>query len=241
MRKIFILLFISVSLSSLAQEAIITDRPTQSASAIVVPKGVFQLEYGFVSEKTTSDLTNLTYGNFLFRYGLINNVELRVVQNYQGVKIGDQTESGLSPLTLGTKIHLLDEHGTLPQMSFLGQVTLNNGDDQFKPGNTTPEFRLNFQHTLSDKFGLGYNFGMGLPKENPYFLYTLVLGYAFADGWTAFVEPYGFIPDGKDDHRINGGFIYLFNDKLQFDVTAGLGMSEVSPDSFIGFGASILF
>lgn len=241
MKNLLILSSILIAMNTHAQEVINTDRPTQSVSAFVMPKGGFQVEYGFVSEKATTNQTNLTYGNFLLRYGLLDGVEFRLTQNYQGIKAGGETNSGLSPLTLGTKIHLLDENGAKPQISFIGQVTLDNGDDLFRPGDPLPEFRFNFQNTLSDKVSLGYNIGMGLPQDNSYFLYTVVMGYAFSPGWTAFVEPYGFLPDGDADHRINAGLIYLANDRLQFDVSAGVGLSESSPDSFIGFGASILF
>ena len=77
--------------------------------------------------------------------------------------------------------------------------------------------------------------------EQPYTLYTLVLGYAFADGWSYFIEPYGFFQDNESDHRINSGFIYLVSDRFQVDFSGGLGLSEASHDFFIGFGAALGF
>ena len=126
-------------------------------------------------------------------------------------------------------------------MSVIGQVTLDNGDDAFKPGETIPEVRLNFSNTLSDSWSLGYNIGMAFPEDNTTTLYTAVVGYAFAPGWTAFAEPYGFIYENESDHRFNAGLIYLMKNYLQFDISAGVGLSDISPDSFIGFGAAVGF
>jgi len=82
---------------------------------------------------------------------------------------------------------------------------------------------------------------MSFPEDNSTSFYTAVLGYGFGEGWTAFVEPYGFFADGNSDHRFHTGLIYLFKNNLQFDVAAGWGLSENSPDSYLGFGASFMF
>lgn len=243
MKKLTFFLLSITSLSLFAQEAIVTDRPTQSAAAGVVAKGNLLVEAGFVSERASSAITNLTYANFLLRYGVLEGVELRLTQNYAGVrdKIADKTISGMSPLTLGTKIHLIEEDGLVPQISVIGQVTMLTGEKAFRPSQAVPEIRMNFANTLSDRFSLGYNLGVAFPEDNTTSFYTAVLGYGFAEGWTVFAEPYGFYADDTFDHRFNTGLIYLMNSTLQFDVSAGWGLSESSPDSFIGFGVGLGF
>lgn len=245
MKKLLVLLFVLGTGVSMAQDSdpIVTDRPTQSAAADVMLKGKFLLEYGLLKETQTKEVFNYTYANFHLRYGVIDGVEIRITQNYLGFKdkISDLSETGLSPLTIGTKIHLAEENGALPQISVIGQVTLANGDNDFKPSQAVPELRLNFANTLSDKFSLGYNLGMNFPEDNTTSFYSVVLGYALADGLTLFAEPYGGFSDGDADHRFNTGLIYLANNNLQFDVSAGWGLSDISPDSFIGFGAAFGF
>ncbi|MEO9484863.1 MAG: transporter [Ekhidna sp.] len=244
MKKLFFLAAISIAAFVSAQDAdpIVTDRPTQSAASNVMPKGNVLVEYGFVYEKA-GDFSNVTFANFLARVGLFEGVEFRITQNIQQVKndLTDSKVSGLSPITLGTKIHLLEEQGALPQMSIIGQVTLANGEEAFKPEEAVTEVRLNFSNTLSETLSLGYNFGMAFPEDQTQTLYTVVLGYSFSPGWTVFAEPYGFFQDGVSDHRFNTGLIYLCSDRVQFDVSGGIGLSESSPDSFIGFGAAIGF
>ena len=236
----FIILFF-VGLGCFAQDSdpIITDRPTQSAASTVVPLGTAIIEYGFIHE-TAGDVSNTTFANLHARVGLLKFAELRVTQNILSTKndLTDESESGFSPLTLGTKMHLFKENGAIPQMSIIGQVTLDNGDEAFKPGETIPEVRLNFSNTLSNSWSLGYNIGMAFPEDNTTTIYTAVIGYAFSPGWTAFAEPYGFFYEDESDHRFNAGLIYLLKSNLQFDVSAGVGLSDISPDSFIGFGAA---
>ncbi len=241
--KKFHLLFCGLLIGTLAvaqdSNPINTDRPTQSASAFVLPKGNFQVEYGFIREEFTSDVIATTYFNGLFRYGLFEGAELRLTQNILQNKFLDSKTSGLSPLTLGTKVHLVEERGALPQMSIIGQVTLETGEEGFQPDSPITEFRLNFQNTLSDKVSLGYN--IGYTDQDVDFLYSIVLGYAFADGWSAFVEPYGFLANPFNDHRFNLGVIFQPADNFQFDVSGGFGHSESILRSFVGFGAAIVF
>lgn len=240
MKKLISLSLLVFVLQSMAQdESIVTDRPTQSAAAFVVPKGNVLLETGFVSERIAKEVTNLTYLNALLRWGVFDGVEFRVTQNIVGSKAFGETNSGLSPLTIGTKTGVWEENGLLPQMSVIGQVTFETGSDQFKGQSTVVEIRFNFQNTLSETFALGYNFGYVDSDFNDFF-YTVVLGASVADGWTAFVEPYAFF--GEDmDQRINAGLIYLAGSNLQFDVSAGYGISNISPHSFVGFGAAFGF
>ncbi|WP_370090578.1 transporter [Ekhidna sp.] len=245
MKKLLFLLSVLGAGASMAQDfdPIVTDRPTQSAAASVMPQGKFLLEYGFLKETQTTDIFNYTYANFHLRYGVVEGVEIRLTQNYLGFKdnTSDMSETGLSPLTIGTKVHLVEENGAVPQISVIGQITLANGDNNFKPSQAIPELRLNFANTLSDKFSLGYNLGMNFPEDNSTSFYSVVLGYALADGFTLFAEPYGFFSDGNADHRFNTGLIYLASNNLQFDVSVGWGLSDISPDSFISFGAAFGF
>ncbi len=231
-----------ISVSAQDDDAIVTDRPTQSASSMVMPRGNALIEYGFIHEKS-GDVSTTTFANFLVRIGLIEGVEFRITQNIQqqSDELTDSKVSGLSPITLGTKIHLVGEQGAVPQVSLLGQVTLANGKKPFRPNEAIPEVRLNFSNTLSEFLSLGYNIGMSFPEDNTQTLYSVVLGYSFLPGWSVFAEPYGFFQDGTSDHRFNTGLIYLCSNNVQFDISAGVGLSDISPDHFIGFGAAIGF
>ena len=242
-KSLIITLFLSAA-AVFAQDSdpIITDRPTQSAASTVVPLGTAIIEYGFIHE-SAGDLSTTTLANLHARVGLLKFAELRITQNIQQVK-NDATDtkvSGLTPITLGTKVHLVTERGAMPQTSIIGQVTLNNGKSEFRPGEPIPEVRLNFSNTLGEFFTLGYNIGMSFPEDNRTTIYSAVLGYSFLPGWTVFAEPYGFFYEDASDHRFDTGLIYLMSNNFQVDITGGVGLSDISPDYFIGFGAAIGF
>ncbi|MBC6425680.1 MAG: transporter [Ekhidna sp.] len=243
MKKFVFLLMVigNFVLSAQKSEPMITDRPTQSATSAVVPKSRFLAEYGFIYEKINTNLENITFANFLFRYGLIQGLELRVTQNIlQSENTSNTNEriSGYSPTTVGTKIHLADENGWIPQISIIAQVTLENGEPAFSPDQDVPEIRFNFSNALSEKVSLGYNLGLGVPAKQPYTLYMLVLGYTFTKGWTAFIESYLFLEDNFSEFSINSGLIYTVSNRFQLDISSGVNLSGVFPDYFIGFGAA---
>lgn len=222
-----------------------TDRPTQSASAFVLPEGAFQVEAGFLSERPDSgvDQFNVQYLNTLFRYGIIEGIEVRLVQDFQGFRAVGTTLNGLGPTTLGAKFHLIEESGKMPQVSVIGQATLSNGDNAFKPNNSVYELRFNFQNTLSDRIGLGYNVGIvNSEGENRIGLYSVVLGMAIVNNLTAFIEPYGYFSKNTlADTRLNAGLICLISENFQVDFSAGNGLSMSAPDNFISLGAAMLF
>ncbi len=245
MKKLILLPLIVFAIQVFAQDSdpIVTDRPTQSAAASVMPKGKLLIEAGFVAEKTTPNITNTTFGNFHFRYGIVDGIEIRLTQNFVGIRndLTDFEVNGLSPLTLGAKIHLFDEDGMIPQASVIGQMTFRNGESDFRPaGRGFPEVRFNFANSLTKEFSLGYNIGMSFAQDDINLFYTVVLGYSFADKWTLFVEPYGGFAN-SNVNQFNTGLIYLFENNIQFDISTGLGLSNTAPDSFIGFGAAIGF
>ncbi|MCK5171161.1 MAG: hypothetical protein KAQ75_14880 [Bacteroidales bacterium] len=106
-----LLVFICFVLNGVSQESdfvqLIGDRPTQTASAFIVPKGYFQFEDGFIYENETSETQNISYTSMLLRYGLFENIELRFVTEYYKIRsTGVFDISGFSPVSVGAKIHV---------------------------------------------------------------------------------------------------------------------------------------
>ena len=221
------------------EEPIVTDRPTQSASVSTVGAEQVLIESGFIfqNESAFEDYINF---NTLVRYGVNDRVEVRLTVNYDRNEGSDFISSSLGQTTLGAKVFLADAQETFADISVLGQLNLPTGEEN---DNATADIRLNFQNSLSSTLSLGYNFGFLVSPErdneiSPF--YSVVLGAAVADGWTVFAEPYGFL-NTPVDHRFNAGFIYLVAPRFQIDLSGGIGLSENSPNSFIGFGAAFGF
>lgn len=241
-RIVSLILFCFLAMTSFAQ--INTDRPTQSAGAFVVPAGRFQVETGSQYTRIGGVSYQFTYQNTLLRYGLNNLFELRLGKGYELIDPGfdgaNTTFSGFSPWVLGFKSHISEENGFWPQISFLGQVQLPSGQDEFKVRSAVPGFRFNFQHTIDDKNSIGYNWGMEWSdgSSEATNIYTFIYGLSFAGTFTTFFEFYGFIADGLNDHRFDTGLIYLFSDNFQVDISGGPGFTEDAPDWFLGLGLS---
>jgi hypothetical protein len=104
-----------------------------------------------------------------------------------------------------------------------------------------PEFRFTMQHTLSDKFSLGYNLGSEWDgfTAAPTFIYTLTTGYAISEKMGSYVELFGFGPQkDKANHNFDGGITYLINHNFMLDLSSGVGLTANAPDYYIAFGFS---
>ena len=238
MKKLLLIGLIGMTFSVFAQDRdpIVTDRPTQSAAVNTVGKNSLLIESGFIHEAVT-DFVNVNSFNTLLRYGIGEKVELR----FSGILNKPENESlDLGNASLGAKVHILDKEEAFINMSIIGQINLpiNEVNDEL-----SSELRLNFQNQLSDRLGLSYNLGTVISEQFEDFtpFYTLSFGFLINEEFSVFAEPYGFFLDDESDHRFNTGLIYLIKNNLQFDISGGVGLSEISPDYFLGFGAAIGF
>ncbi len=90
-----------------SDEPISTDRPAIAESSVVVPKGSFQAENGFL---VTSDLGQRSFDGpeTSMRFGVASNTELRfsAPDYYRDVPSGTGAGSGFGDLTIGMKQQL---------------------------------------------------------------------------------------------------------------------------------------
>lgn len=245
MKKISsVLLTLTFSFLS-SQESIETDRPDQTESASLTPKKIIQIESGFLYEKTGTQAEKFSHPNILWKYGINDNFELRMITEFSSEKSGNETFSGMMPLTLGFKAKLTDEKKLLPKISFIAHLTANKlSSKHFETSHIAPSFKFLFQHTLSEKWRMGYNLGADWNGETPdaTAVYTLSAAYGINEKWGAFAEVFGFLNKfQKADHSLHGGFIYFISNDFQLDASSGFGISESSPDYFISCGVSYRF
>ncbi|KKM00507.1 hypothetical protein LCGC14_1803720, partial [marine sediment metagenome] len=259
-RKIYTVLFVSLLsgffINILAQEdtnstpLMVTDRPDETESSKVVPKGLLQVETGSLYETfDDNDITSerLVYNTTLLRYGLLENLELRLGWNFeeQRTKIaGIQREdvlSGLSPLLLGLKINITDEKNGLPEIGLVGHLFLPfAASDDYKLETTGADFRLAFSHTLSEKSSLGYNIGAEWGNDDPSmaYIYSISYGYSITDRLGFFAEIYGDLPENAQaNHFWDTGFTYLLRPRIQIDLLGGSSITA-GQDFFLSAGIS---
>lgn len=228
------------------QVELIGDRPDQTESAFIVPKGYFQFEDGFLFENENSSVQNMSYSSMLLRYGLFENFELRFATEYNKTKsAGFSNHEGFTPISIGSKIHVNKENGWIPQIAFLVHINISKtGTKEFKQDYHSSQMALTFNHTLNEFWSVGYSLGVEFPSDVNYSVgtYTIVSGFAVTEKMGMFIEAYGdFSQHIYADNRINAGVTFLALSNLQFDFAGGFGLSESSADNYFGFGLIYLF
>lgn len=249
MKKHNVLLVIMLSLSNMlfSQDypSIQTDRPDQTECPFITPKNYFQLENGFIYEKSNTNSTEIVVPTVLTRFGINDHFELRLITEYVIDKNNFEKISGFNPIMIGFKTRLLEEKGIIPVTSFIAHISIPKvASKNFKTSFYAPEFRFTMQHTISDKQSLSYNLGAEWNGETaePTFVYTLTTGYSITEKIGGYIELYGFVPQiEKPDHRFDAGLTYLFNPNHQLDISGGIGLSKSSPKYFVALGYSFRF
>lgn len=239
---LFILLIVSTSIYSQTTEPIQADRPDQTETPAIVPEGMFQVETGFTFQKNDANSKSFTLPSTLWKYGVNENFELRLIIEFSSEETNNEILNGLSPIYVGFKVKLADEKGIIPKTSFIGHISLPNmASTKFKTEYFAPEFRFVMQHTLSEKFSLSYNLGAewdGFSAE-PTFIYTNAIGYSISDKLGSYFEIFGFIPQNtKSNHSVDGGITYLISNNFMVDLSSGFGISKNAPDYYWALGFS---
>jgi hypothetical protein len=223
------------------EESIQTDRPDQTETPSLVPKNKVQIETGLTFEKG-QDSNVYTLPSVLWKYGVNENFELRLITEYGIEKSANINFNGFSPVLIGCKIKMAEEKGILPKTSFIGHIGLPNfASNTYKVDHVFTQFRFTMQHTLSENFSLSYNLGSewdGI-RPNPTFIYTLAAGYSINEKFSSYIEIFGFSPTKETtDHNIDGGITYLINNNFMVDLSAGIAINHMNPKNYVAFGFS---
>jgi len=159
-RSLLLLLIVATSGTGIvaAQSPdLVTDRPDQTESATVVPKGLVQVETGYLFTRD-GNVDSYEVPGTLFRIGLGGRLELRL--GHAGA-IGGGGKHGAGDTNVGVKVNLLEgRDGPKPELAILGGLSFPTGDHGFSSDGIDPSFLFSFAHALSPKLSLGYNIGM---------------------------------------------------------------------------------
>ena len=246
MRKLYTATILLWAVSSVSQSieepsAIETDRPDQTETPSIVPKGMFQMETGIYYEQTDHQTETFLLPTALLKYGISKRFEVRLITEYQRLQ-QTQTVTGLSPILVGFKANLSEEKGIMPKTSLIAHILLPDAaSKEFQEKYYSPEFRFSMQHTVSEKISIGYNLGgewdgtTGMPT----YIYTFTTGFGVSEKINTFIEVFGFAPQSETaNHSFDGGLTYLISNDMMIDISGGVGLTENAPDYFISAGFS---
>jgi len=235
-------LLTSLSLYCQNIEPIEADRPDQTETPSIVPKGMFQVESGFSYQKNTLNRSSWMVPSILWKYGVNSNLELRVITEIEQNNNGEESEWGLHPLMIGLKVKLLEENGIVPKTSIIAHLGLPNvASENLKATTLKPEFRFTMQHSLTEKLSLGYNLGAEWDEisDKPTYIYTLTTGIVLIGKLNSYLELYGFSAQNQTAaHNLAGGMVYLITDNFMVDLSSGIGVLESDLKHYIAIGFS---
>ncbi len=234
-----------------------TDRPDQTETATVVPRGAIQFEGGIGYERAAEPMTigvtaihsTITTPDALIRYGIATGLELRfgfasgVARTRmdcddcgQAVHVFD-AERAQGDISLGTKVQLMQGEGAGPDLAAILDVAA----DTRELDDPVVGLRLSAAHDLPAGFGLGVNVGgFWRAADDPLvWSYTGSLGHDIAPSLGGFVELFG-ESAGSDGSSLSAdaGLTLLRGPNVRFDLAAGLGIAGSAPDYFVNAGVS---
>lgn len=216
-----------------AQEELVTDRPDQTESAVTVAPGSIQVETGITHTDFASFEVTEALGT-LVRIGLAERLELRL--GFDGY-ISTSGPDGLGDASVGAKFVLAEESGNSAQIALLVESSVPIGDDDVTSDDYAPSARLALSRDFAE-WGVGLNVGAEFPEDDEILFYTLAAGRGLDEKNGVFFEVFG---DSESSHSFDAGWTRLTRPNLQFDVAAGVGLSDEAPDWFVGVGLSVRF
>lgn len=233
---------------SAQEERIDTDRPDQTESSGIVPKNFFQLEIGFNKENGHFKNYDLVYPTGLFKYGL-GRIELRLetafISSYEHLIPQPKWTTGFEPVEIGFKFLIAEEKKILPKTSLIVHAALPVlASKPFRPQHLAPSFRLTTQKTFTPNFQIGANLGAEWDGFNasPWWLYTISPGFDFAKRWYGYIEAFGFIHTNTSPlNSADAGVAYSVTNNIRVDISAGAGISNAAPKSYVAIGFSFRF
>ena len=232
------------AVASAQSRDMVTDRPDQTESATVVPRGLIQVETGYQFARDDG-VDGYAVPGTLVRIGLGARTELRL--GHTGI-VGEEGRHGAGDSELGAKINLI-EHADRwrPELALLGGLSLPTGAHGFSSDGADPSFLVAFAHEIAPRLSFGYNVGAAWesspdqPDRDAFIVYSLALGVGLTDRLGAFLEVFGdrqvtgTIATGTS---VDGGLTFLLTDIVQLDIYVGRGLRGPTDDLFAGTGLS---
>ncbi|WP_339911503.1 transporter [Symmachiella dynata] len=237
-------------------EPLVTDRPDFTEASSTVGRDVAQLEAGYTfvfDDDGTTRTKSHSYPEPLLRLGVIADwLELRVGWNYAGTDDGFLQNSGAEDLYLGFKIGLTPQEGILPEMALIPQMTVPTGSGVFTGEEVLPGVNWIYGWEINDFISTAGStqFNRAIDEGSDAAAYTewaqsWTVSYSLTDKLGAYTEWFAFFPHSAQtalpEHYFNGGFTYLINNDIQWDIRAGKGLNDAADDFFVGTGLSIRF
>lgn len=231
MKKTFLFIaLLFVTGLCLAQEELpelCADRPGVTWGAEVLPFHKVSWENGIGFERA-DEANTWTLNTMIVRYGIFENVELRVGTDFL---LNEGQTFGVAPLTVGTKIKVFEGEGFLPSVGFLAQMASPHvGSAELLPSHLAPEMYLLFEHGWDNGLSLYYNAGLLWDGETatPTKALSIAVGYGITDAVGIYWDFFNYLHPEGNLYMTEIGTTWMVNRKLQLDLEAGFDLEHLN-------------
>lgn len=236
-----------------------------SNSAYTLPQGRAYVEFAPFTYYGTAAATPAQYNTeYLLRYGLVDDIELRIFGNGATWSGGSAPTWGFSPIALDAKVNLWLENRDyyLPalgleayvQTEWLGSTAFNSG--------TQPSITANFDQTLPFEIEFEYNIGTTrMLKPSGKQQWELTVDWSFQrdlvqDTLAVFIHgyfnnmslpraPHGnkdpTQPDHMPQNAVGLGALWTLNDRVALWVQNAVGTTRWTPSMLSTVGVDVAF
>ena len=239
---VIVTLFVAMSASAQEQAEFTADRPGASTGPAVVGHRVVQLEQG-VQYDGDGGAGIFTFSNTLLRYGLFENMELRL--GGDGFIYMSDEESKFKPafsgLSLGTKIKCFEGRGAIPAVSVLADFALPyTASEGFNTEHLAPSLYLLFENPVNDWLSIGYNVGAEWDGSEavPTTFAALCFGFSLTDNLGCFAESYNYFGRYGNIYAVDFGFNLMVARRVQLDIAANLDVCNPRQSWTVSFGVA---
>lgn len=225
------------------------DLPNFPNSPFTLPRGRVYVEVSPFTYSGAARATPEQYNTeFLLRYGLTGDIELRLFGNGASWIGGSNSTWGFSPIAFDTKILMWTENQDyfLPAAGFEAYIqTQWLGSSTFNAG-TQPSFTFNFDQSLPCDVDLGYSFSATRSQD-----FTGKNVWAFDFQWAlqrdlfnkdfaVFVHGF-YYRSNFTQNAVGAGFVWTVNQRFAVYGEASGGTTQFTPSLISNVGFAIAF
>ncbi len=236
-----------------------TDRDSFTPTTNVVGCGriVFESAYSFIDNRDVAETHS--FPEMLTRYGISDNIELRLGWNYEiggagnpisGNNGGNDEESAEvekeSRIIYGAKFSLSEQCNWKPESAFIVQgYTPTSGESSYSSISTTyvAGWKLPKNWTLDN--ALRYSTSRFEEDHFNVWAPSTVIKIPIGERWKAHAEYFGVFSDGREDETVQNffspGMHYLINRDVEIGIRVGWGLNREAPNFFCNVGGGWRF
>ena len=246
-KNILVLAMVMVVGMCHAQEELPTlsaDRPGYTWGAEVLPLHKVSWENGFGFESSPDGARTVTLNSTIIRYGIFDNMELRVGTDFLVFNVGQTKEPtfGIAPLTIGTKLKVYESTSWLPSVGLLAEFKSPHvGSKELLPSHLAPSMYALFEHSIKDWLVLCYNVGLIWDGETatPQTFLALALGFNITEDVGTYIETYNYLhPEGEHQYMTEMGLTWMVSRRLQLDIECDLDFQHLGKYYAVGGGVA---